>query len=567
MSEFLLLPIILLGLFVLLVVWILSKIGRADYPYAAGHLTSKDNFTNSIIIFAAIAGLIGVGLRLYGFTRSLWLDEFGTLWAIEDGVTTLLHRVYSFQGQSPLYYLLTWPLVHLFGESEFAVRLISLIAGAGTVYGAFRLASSIYGKDAGLMAASFLWLSPISVQMDTQARPYSLAILMAVILVYGFTRAVSADRFGRWLFVFGGVGLFFAHYVFVLMVLGIALGYFFITRLNSLYPRRQFAVDIGLQMLLGSLCLPHIIALWSRREGLSWIGTANYLSFFELIGPLIILAMVPFVVHISKPNCSLEQAITKLLWVTIVVQLFVMSGAARLGINLLEPRYMAVLIVPAVVLAGAAYANLPFYFTCAPLCFWVFFLAVSFLINLSAYGSFSRAGSQDWRKAVHCLDEIIRKEPQTIVLYRSGFVEEDGLMRGKVNSADMAPLRSPAHLPVAWNLIPLTYSWGQSSREDYFGKVVEIALDSAAVAYFLTCARCFNSATGHYAEEFTKWIDQKFHGSFQQSRIVGVQGITLIRFVRQPSSGSKGGQENVGSENQPGMGGQGALPSVDCKFE
>ena len=71
-------------------------------------------------------------MRLYGFNRSLWLDEFGTLWAVEGSMGQLLERVQAFHGQSPFYYSLVWLWVNLLGESEIVMRGLSLILGVGT---------------------------------------------------------------------------------------------------------------------------------------------------------------------------------------------------------------------------------------------------------------------------------------------------------------------------------------------------------------------------------------------------------------------------------------------------
>jgi hypothetical protein len=105
-------------------------------------------------------------------------------------------------------------------------------------------------------------------------------------MFYGFARAAqTGDRIGRWLFVVGGVGLFSSHYVLILVALGIAFGYLLFLRLRSKYPVHQFALDVGLQLLLTSWCLPHLIAFWRHRESLSWLGVTNYLVFLNSSDP------------------------------------------------------------------------------------------------------------------------------------------------------------------------------------------------------------------------------------------------------------------------------------------
>ena len=86
--------------------------------------------TWALLGFAMICGVLGLGFRLDGLGDSLWLDEFGTLWAVEGGLGTVMERVYEFHGQTPFYYVWPWLSIQLFGESEAALRLPS-VGGSG----------------------------------------------------------------------------------------------------------------------------------------------------------------------------------------------------------------------------------------------------------------------------------------------------------------------------------------------------------------------------------------------------------------------------------------------------
>lgn len=165
----------------------------------------------------------------------------------------LLDRVREFQGQSPFYYILAWTFVRIFGESEFVLRFLSFLLGVGTIYGAFILGKLLHGKTAGLISAVFLWLSSPMVQSSVDARPYALALLMTVIMLYGFARAAQrGDVLGRCLFIAGGAGLFSAHYTLIPVATGIALGYCLFKALRDLYPARRFVFDIGMQLMISS---------------------------------------------------------------------------------------------------------------------------------------------------------------------------------------------------------------------------------------------------------------------------------------------------------------------------
>jgi len=88
----------------------------------------------------ATVAAIGLFLRLYGITQSLWLDELSTWWCVQAGPREISSRVISFQGQSPLYYFLAWGSTAMVGQTEVALRLPSLLASLAT---AARRGSSI----------------------------------------------------------------------------------------------------------------------------------------------------------------------------------------------------------------------------------------------------------------------------------------------------------------------------------------------------------------------------------------------------------------------------------------
>ena len=532
MKEIFVKPLIALATLDLLLVWLISTIVKLRTTFqTTATEDSQSSLSTTTCLFAVVAGVAGLSLRLYGFNRSLWLDEFGTLWAIEGSFSQMWERVNAFQGQSPFYYSLAWLFIHLFGESEITLRLLSLLLGLGTVYGVYLLGNFLGGKNTGLIAASLLWVAPSMVHASADARPYALASFTAVVMFYGFARAARCgDCVGRWLFIAGGVGLFSAHYVLILVAMGVAFGYLLFPRLRSRYPVHQFALDVGLQLLLISWCVPHLIAFWTRRESLSWLGSKNYLVFFELIGPFIVLALAQHVSGKGSLASSFQRAMFWVLALAIVFQVGSLQLLAYFGTNLLHGRYMIVIVIPAALLASMALVRLPRHLASVPLVYWLVFVVGLFIIDLKVYGSFSGAGLQDWRKAVACLDTFLRNEPGTLVLYRSGFVEEDKLIDGQTSVATLSPLRSPGQRAVSWNLIQLTYRWLNPGREAYFAQTVKPAIHNTRFFYYLSCAGCFDSVTVRYSDALIAWVEETFPGRFQSEFIQAGRGISLIRF-------------------------------------
>ena len=104
MQELIVNTLLLLGALNLLLIWFVSRTAKLSFapktpPDGASELSS----CKVVFIFAVVASIVGLTFRLYGFNRSLWLYEFGTLWVIDGSFSQLMERVNAFQGQSPLY--------------------------------------------------------------------------------------------------------------------------------------------------------------------------------------------------------------------------------------------------------------------------------------------------------------------------------------------------------------------------------------------------------------------------------------------------------------------------------
>src|SRR5215471_18766895 len=113
MPELIVNRLLVLGALTLLLVWFAGRTAKLIFaPKTTPDGQSELSLSKVAFIFVVVASIVGLAFRLYGFNRSLWLDEFGTLWVIDGSFSQLMERVNAFQGQSPLYYLLAWLFVH-----------------------------------------------------------------------------------------------------------------------------------------------------------------------------------------------------------------------------------------------------------------------------------------------------------------------------------------------------------------------------------------------------------------------------------------------------------------------
>ena len=521
-----------LGALAVVVAWLIASSARPEQqkPLARGLVSRLTTTQRTALLFGAC--LLGLLVRLDGFDRSLWLDEFGTLWTVEDGAAETVRRAFSFQGQSPFYYLVVRLFVWLFGESEIALRLPSLLAGIAAVGVLYLLGKEIWDESTGRAAAALGLISFPLASASANARPYMLAGLMMAVFLLGFVRAVRHGRLrDRTLFIAGGIGLFSSHYVVAAGATGVGIAYVSLRGLRERYPPKKFTADVFAQALGAAVWIPQLAALWQRRGGLSWLGEPDWSAWLQDVLPLLPLALTALCVN--RRGCQNEnRTVEAALWITIVTPPALLGLLALRGTNLIEGRYLFGILIPATLLAARALATLRFSQKVLPSAYWALVTLLYFAAQVSVTGSLSGAGRQDWRSAIAYIEHRNAAGQATPVLFRSGFVEQDRVLSGDVPNVILAPLRSPRQALPPWKVVPLTYRWEHlPGREQYFLRSVLPRVRDSDEFYFLGC-RCYNDWTGNYTRLFRNWLEKTLPGRFTCEEREVSHGIVVLHFVR-----------------------------------
>src|SRR5262245_31348350 len=147
------------------------------------------------------AGLAGAVLRLYHLGGpSLWLDEYITAWVVEpSSLASALARVHQALPGTPVYYVAAWGAARLWGAGEAALRLPSAVAGLAAIGLAYGLGRDIAGKrpEGGLAAALLVALARPPVVAALDARPFSLAIALALASTWALVRLLWESKTPR----------------------------------------------------------------------------------------------------------------------------------------------------------------------------------------------------------------------------------------------------------------------------------------------------------------------------------------------------------------------------------
>ncbi len=168
----------------------------------------------TVTVFGVGTVLVMVAAVVLRFwTRSdLWLDE-----ALTVNIARLpIHEIPSYlrrDGAPPLFYVLLHFWMGWFGTSDVAVRSLSGVIGVVTVPLAWVAGKRLGGPKVGWAAMLLVATSPFATRYDTEARMYSLVVLLTVLGFLALDRSLRRPAPGNLIAVGAVTGLLlYTHY-------------------------------------------------------------------------------------------------------------------------------------------------------------------------------------------------------------------------------------------------------------------------------------------------------------------------------------------------------------------
>jgi 4-amino-4-deoxy-L-arabinose transferase-like glycosyltransferase len=469
----------------------------------------------ALVGFVVLIGLIG---RLYGINSSLWLDEFGTLWCVTGDAVGTIQRAQAFHGQTPFYYLTVWATYWALGPSELTLRLPSIISWLAFTAALIAVARRLAGSDTIFPAVLLSAVSIPLVVYAATARAYMVGLALLMCSLWFLERARVGGRL-RDAILFGltGGSSVLAHYL-------VGLGFFGAVLPLLLLPRLRQNIS-GVTLVAAGIAaaattaigVPQFLDLLGRRAALEWLDAPAVLTSAGLFLPL-----VPAIaVGLWQRTLHLREHAH--LFASFTLPIAAVAVAYVTGTNLVHPRYLlgaypAAAVLTAVALrhrSGAsrvAFAGLVL--SNASILYWIW----------SVSGTATFVNSQDWRGAVEQIARLVHDEPNAVVLYRSGFVEQDIPPLGQLRAADLSPLQSPGQRPLTARIIPLTYRWDAIDGSGYLRGLEETVIQPGAVVVYISP----RDRTGlEYSASFRRWVNK----SAPAATVDGypVTGLTLLR--------------------------------------
>ena len=139
--------------------------------------------------------LFSLILRLISLNQSLWLDEGINVLAVKNySLSFLLTDYLKADFHPPLFFIFLWGWTKIFGYSEIAVRVPSVVFGVLAVYIIYLIGKKLVNQKLGFIAALILGINPLHIYYSQEARMYALAALAVSLNLFYFIKLVRGEK-------------------------------------------------------------------------------------------------------------------------------------------------------------------------------------------------------------------------------------------------------------------------------------------------------------------------------------------------------------------------------------
>jgi len=361
-----------------------------------------------LIIFLAVC------FRVYDIsTESLWVDELHSLNTAQLSPISLV-KADAQDNHPPLYSLLLHYWIKLTGNSECALRSLSVLFSLGSIIIFYFLVLKLTDYPTALYTTALCAFSYFQVHYAQEVRSYACALFLALVSIYMMLLLLDRrHKLHAIIYLITTVLLIYTHYLGIFILLGQQIYVIYLR-----YYRKQERIPIGrfflLQLIIIILFIPwiHIFilrALDLRRE--FWVTPpdiytipktilvyAGTYSFFGILVFFLMMAVMVYSYSVTKWN-------TKDTPIVFAGIFFLIPILAPLFISLFwSPLYIIRLTIVSSVflyfLVGIAIRNIrrPFLRT-------VVFLLLVFCSAANLYIYYSEMNKERWHEAVDFVDK------------------------------------------------------------------------------------------------------------------------------------------------------------------
>jgi mannosyltransferase len=354
---------------------------------------------------------VGAALRLHSLAaRSLWIDEAASVSFASLAWKPFIKTLWGYQGNMALYYFVLHGWIHL-GDSEFAVRSLSVLFGVLTIPAVYLLAARLFDRPTGLIGAALLAVHSFHIHWSQETRAYSFLILLLVLTTYVLIVALeSKSNLGYWLTFSVLAALCIYAHIFALLVLTAHA-------LAIVFPkpfRVQLPTVVASAAVFAFLCEPMAaFVVLQHSDQLAWMTPPTIGAVWQFLvlltsqgGALLVVIYLGVCAMAFLQPAGMKRS-TKESWGLRLMLLWLLSlPLLTLAVSLIKPffypRYMVICVPALVILAARGLVNL---YDMPAVRRWAAAVVFVLLIGLSGWGTYQYfvnfpTETSDWRSAV-----------------------------------------------------------------------------------------------------------------------------------------------------------------------
>ncbi len=259
------------------------------------------DYKSAPVMWAVLGAIIlsALILRIYLSDISLWVDESASVSFARAPVQLLWSDWMARETNPPLYYTFLKIWMALFGDSDLALRSLSIIAGCTSIFIAFLIARDIGGPLAGLLAALLLAISFQNIFYSLQVRGYIFTQTFALAALYAVLRIMRPDEpqlLRRWALGVYVVSVSAAAYCHTtLIILPVLINLFLIPWAVKQWPVNRIVV------IEWALAQAIVLILWSWWGGIT-LQQMNHAATINWIPQLNLSEAVGMIRKVYAPN-------------------------------------------------------------------------------------------------------------------------------------------------------------------------------------------------------------------------------------------------------------------------
>ena len=324
--------------------------------------------------------LIALGVAMWHVTTpSYWRDEAATMAAVNRPFGDMFRMLGNVDAVHGAYYVIMWPLAHLFGTTELVMRTPSALAVAVTAGFVAAIGRRMVSPWVGLAGGLLFAVIPATSRFGQEARPYAMLMALATIASYLLIRVFSAEqpRRRRWLVGYGAslaaVGVLNIFGLLLVPAHAVVVA-FQLRRLSSRREARRLAVGWLAAAVVGvALASPVLVLGWQQRGQIAWLANARSASWpgdmsalamvtGSTLVTVVVAALIVVALALSSDASSRRRRAWRWPLAELAIPWMLVPPLLLIGASVISPiftsRYVLMCIPAAALLGGMAVVSL-----------------------------------------------------------------------------------------------------------------------------------------------------------------------------------------------------------------